>query len=50
MLAHERAHAGVDQGLEVDVVDGGEGDVEDVDGGGADGGEEAVEEDEVEDA
>jgi hypothetical protein len=50
VLADEGADARVDQGVEVGVVDGGEGEVEDVEGGRPDGGEVAVEEDEVEDA
>jgi len=49
-LPDQRGGARVDQGLELDVGDGGEGEVEDFDGGGADGGEVAVEEDGVEDA
>lgn len=47
MLADEGGNAGVDEGFEVDVVDGGEGEVEDVESGRADGGEVTVEEDEV---
>lgn len=50
MLSNEGAYAGLDQRLEVRVVDGGEGEVENVECDGANGGEIAVEEDEVEDA
>lgn len=49
MLADEGTHARVDEGFEVYVVDSGEGEVEDVEGDGADGGEVSVEEDGVED-
>lgn len=48
MLADEGTHTGVDEGFEVYVVDGGEGEVEDVEGDWADGGEVSVEEDGVE--
>lgn len=44
VLADERGDTGVDEGFEIDVVDGGEGEVEDVEGGGTDGGEVSVEE------
>lgn len=47
MLSDERADAGFDECFEVGVVDGGQSEVEDVEGDGADGGEVAVEEDEV---
>jgi hypothetical protein len=47
MLSDEGAYAGLNERFEVCVVDGGEGEVEDVEGDGADGGEVAVEEDEV---
>lgn len=49
MLADEGIHARVDEGFEIYVVDGGEGEVEDVEGDGADRGEVSVEEDGVED-
>ena len=44
MLTDERGNAGVDEGLEIDVIDGGKGEVEDVEGNRADGGEVSVEE------
>lgn len=47
VLADEGGDAGVDEGFEVDVVYGGEGEVEDVEGGRADGGEVTVEENKV---
>lgn len=50
MLANESGDARLDQGFQVCVVDGGEGEVEHVEGGGSDGREVSVEEDEVEDA
>jgi hypothetical protein len=50
MLADKRCHARVDQGLEFDVTDGGKGKVKDIDGIGADRGEIAMKEDEIENA
>lgn len=50
MLAHEGVDARVDQGFEFDIIHSWEGEVEDVDGAGADGWEVSVEEDEVQDA
>lgn len=50
MLSHKRTDPRVDQSVEIHVVDSGQSEVEDVEGDGADGGEEAVEEDEVENA
>jgi hypothetical protein len=49
-LAGQLVDSGVDGGLQVGLGHIGQGQVEDVDGGGADDGEEAVEEDEVEDS
>lgn len=45
VLANERGDAGVDESFEVDVANGGEGEIEDVEGGGTDGREVSVEED-----
>lgn len=50
MLADQGVDAGLDECFEVCVVDCGEREVQYVEGDGADGGEVAVEEDEVEDA
>lgn len=44
-MADERGDTGVDEGFEIDVVDGGKGEIEDVKGGGTDGREVSVEED-----
>lgn len=49
VLADKGRDAGVDEGLELDVIDGREREVENVDGAGANRGEVAVEEDQVQD-
>jgi hypothetical protein len=50
MLADKRRDAGIDQGLEFSIIDGRQREIEDVDCPGADGGEIAMKEDQMEDA
>lgn len=50
MLTHKGTDTAIDEGFEVHIVDGGDGEVENVEAGRTDGREVTVEEDEVEDA
>jgi hypothetical protein len=50
VLPNERGNTGINEGLELNIIDCGKRQVEDVDGAGADGRKVAVEENEVEDA
>ena len=45
MLADQGGDARIDKGFEINIINGGEGEVKDIEGGRTDGGEVSVEED-----